>query len=431
MRKILKTGALACLIAGFSVANAAEVPLTSLTKNCKPLVNKNLKLPQPPIKGLDERTHKRLTKAQEKMAEGNYPEGIEMLKKLEAKAKDDYLRATLNIQLAYAYAQQGKQQESYPFFKKALKYGATSLPHQRVQSLRINVAGFMYSNGDKKGAVKLMEEWINNSNVDDAQAYYLLGAFYADEEVGRMKDAVCPAYFAAKTEVKPKQSYFQLLLALHWELKDVPGSATMLKALVEYFPEENRFWRQLSQVYLQLDRVKDSLAVMEMFYLRGKFDTENDYKLLSSLFSYEDVPYRSALILEEGLKKGVVKSEDKNWRNVAQNYHVSNELSRAINAYGRSAEIADDGRDYLKQAELYSDKEEWQAAVRSFDKALKKGGLDDVGRAYLRKGVALISMGRCDSAFKALDQASKYKKYRKQSNSWADYAKDRKRRNKC
>ena len=120
MRKILKTGVLACLVAGFSVVHAAEVPLTSLTKNCKPLVNKNLKIVEPPIKGLSERTHKRLTKAQEKMAEGNYPEGIEILKKLEEKAKDDYLRATLNIQLAYATRNKASNRNLIRFLKKHL-----------------------------------------------------------------------------------------------------------------------------------------------------------------------------------------------------------------------------------------------------------------------------------------------------------------------
>lgn len=430
MKNIFKTGALIFLFAG-SMANAADVPFTALTKSCKPIVDKNLKVPQPPIKGLDERTHKRISRAQERMADSKYGEGIAILKKLAESARNDYVRATVYIQLAYAHAQQGKQMEAFPYFQKALQFGENQLPHDNVQSLRENVAGFMYTQGKKKQALAMMKTWMKKSNVDKPTAYYLFSALYADPDVNQQRKAVCPAYFAVKSERKPKKSYFQLLLALHWELKDIKGSATILKSMIEYFPKEKTFWRQLSQIYMQLDKVNDALAIMEMFYLRNEFETDMDYKFLSSLFSYTDIPYRSAKILEEGLDKGIVKAEMKNWRAVAQNYHVSNELKKAIKAYGKTAEISDDGKAFLKQAELYSDIESWAKSVKSFDKALKKGGLDDLGRVHMRKGIALMNMNKCDSAIKALDQAAKFKKYRKQSGQWKSYVNMKKQRNKC
>ena len=55
------------------------------------------------------------------------------------------------------------------------------------------------------------------------------------------------------------------------------------------------------------EKIDDALAVMEMFYVMGYMETENDYKQLSNIFSYSDIPYRTAVVLEEGIKKGVVK----------------------------------------------------------------------------------------------------------------------------
>ena len=247
-----------------------------------------------------------------------------------------------NQLLAYTYAQKGESQKSYPYFKESLKYGEKSLPHSSVQQLRENVAGFMWGQNDKKGAVLLLEEWIKKSKVDKTSVFYLLGAFYS--EVGRKQDAVCPAYFAAMKEAKPKKTYIQLLFSVHYELKDIEGSAKILKALVEYFPQENRFWKQLQQIYFQLDKVDESLAVLDMLYLRGKFETETDYKTLSQLLSYQEVPYRSAEILEDGINKGVVKADEDNWRAIARNYHASNELSKAIVAYGKTAEVSKNGK---------------------------------------------------------------------------------------
>ena len=64
-------------------------------------------------------------------------------------------------------------------------------------------------------------------------------------------------------------------------------------------------------------------------------------------------------------------------------------------------------------------------AISAFDKALRKGGLDDNGRAYLRKGIAMVNLGSCNSALKVLDQATKYKKHRSAAVGWASYAKER------
>ena len=49
---------------------------------------------------------------------------------------------------------------------------------------------------------------------------------------------------------------------------------------------------------------------MNMFYLRGKFDTSNDYTFLSSLYSYQEVPYKAALVLQDGITKGTVEEND-------------------------------------------------------------------------------------------------------------------------
>jgi tetratricopeptide (TPR) repeat protein len=435
MKILFKISAAACLFAGASIVQAIELPTTSLTKSCKSLVNKKLQIKEPPLQGHDDRTYKKITRAQEYMAEENFDEAIAILNSLIAKvsdernAKNDFKKASFNQLLAYTYAQKGESQKSYPYFKESLKYGENSLPSQQVQQLRENVASFMFTQGDKKKAIALLKDWFKKSNVEKANVYYLLGAF--NVEVGNFKDSVCPAYLAALNESKPNKTYLQLMLSTHYELRDLEGTAAILKVLAENFPEETKYWRQLSQIYYQLDKVAESLAIQDMFYLRGKFETENDYKTLSNLFSYQEVPYKAALVLEEGIKKGVVTKEAKNWRSVARYYHSSNQLKEAIRAYGETAKLAEDGKDFLKQAELLSDDDQWRKSIQAFDKAINKGGLEDEGRAFLRKGVALVNLGSCDSALKVLDQASKYKKHRKSAIGWTNYANEKIKNNKC
>lgn len=403
-------------------------PETDLTKTCKPLINKNQKIPKPPIRGMTEKVHKRVTRALEHIASDNIQEGIAGLKRVLENSDDNYIKSVVSMNLASTYAQQGDYKSALPYFQDSLRFGEGNLDHDRLQGVRQNVASLMYSIGQKNEALKLMNTWMKKSIKDDPKAYILLSVIHA--ESGNYRESLCPAYWAVKTQKKPKSMYYNLLLVSHFELKDLVGSAKVLREMVEFFPEEKSYWRQLSTLYLQMDRVKESLGIMEMFYLYGGFENETDYKTLSALFAYEEIPYRSAEILEEGVSKGLVKPEVKNWKAIAANYRVSKEVDKAIDAYGRTAELADDGEDYLTQADLYGEKEKWRDVVKSLDKALKKG-VKDTGRVYFTKGNAQASLGQCKSALASLESATKYKKWRKRANAWISYVKDREKHDKC
>ncbi|WP_444994582.1 tetratricopeptide repeat protein [Aliikangiella sp. IMCC44359] len=424
---IIKLIAASLVSLSFSTSLLA-LPDTKLTKVCKPIINKNQKIEKPPIRGMSEKVHKRLTRAMELLADNKYSEGIEALKKLYDTSSDNYIKSVVAMNIANAYAQQNDYKQALPYFDNALKFGEGQLDHERLQSLRVNVATLTYSVGNKQKALDLLNEWISKSIKDDPKIYYLLSAMKA--ESGKYKEALCPAYLAVKHSKKPKKSYYNLLLVSHYEQKDLLGSSKVLKEMVESFPTEATYWRQLSSLYLQLDKSKDSLAIMEMLYLNGGFETETDYKTLSSLFAYEEIAYRSAEILEEGLNKGIVKPEEKNLKAIANNYRVSKEIDKAIAAFGRTAEVAKDGEHYLTQAELYSEKENWRAAIKSLDKALNKG-VKDIGRVHFTKGSAQASLGQCVSSLKTLELATKYKKWRSRADAWIAYVKDKQKHNKC
>ena len=418
MAAFLLTGSLA-------VTAANQVPITSLTKNCKPLINKNLKIEKVAIRGLSERNHKRISRALEKLAEEKYGEAIELLKNLLESAKEEHVKATVAKYIGIAYAQNNDTTNATKYFTVALDKGKGFLQHKELQDLTQNVASMHYSNDNKKQSLKFLERWMKNSKKDSAQVYLLYAAILFDS--GKLRDAVCPAYWAAKVAKKPQKNAFGILLNAHFEFKDFPGTIAILKQLILDFPKEKRYWRNLASVYMSQDKITDALAVMEMFYVQGMMETENDYKQLSSIFAYSDIPYRTAAILKEGIEKGVVKNTEKNWTNVAANYHVASEVQKAIDAYGESASKTASGKNDLKQAELLSDDNQYRKAITAFDKALKKGSLKDSGKAHFRKGLAYIGLKQFDRAVQSLNKASKYKKWRKRSVQWTGYARSQKK----
>ncbi|MGX5173437.1 tetratricopeptide repeat protein [Aliikangiella sp. IMCC44653] len=407
---------------------AFSLPVTDLIKSCKPLINKNQKIENPPVRGMTERVHKRLTRALELIANEQYDEGIVALESLADSSSDNYIKSIVHLNIASSYAQQSKYDKALPHYTKSLKFGDGELDHQRLQDLRLNVASLMYGIDNKSETMRLLNDWFKYSIKDNANAYILYSVIKAEE--GDYKTALCPAYYAIMHEPKPKKNYYSVLLVSHYELKDLRGSAEILKEMVQLFPAEKTYWRQLSNLYLQLDRVKESLAVMEMLYLKGGLETEADYKSLANLFAYEEIPYRSAEILKEGIDKGLVKPEISNLKTIATNYQVSREIDKAIDAYGRTAEVAEDGEHYLTQADLYAEKEDWRKAISALNKALNKG-VKDTGRAFFTRGSAEASLGQCKKSLETFEQATKYSKWRQRANAWIAYVKDRQRHDKC
>jgi tetratricopeptide (TPR) repeat protein len=414
------------LLTGVVSVNAENnVPLTSLTKSCKPLINKNLKIPKVAIRGLSERSHKRISRALEKLAEEKYDEAIDLLKKLLESTKDQNVKATVAKYIGIAYAQNNKLIDATNYFAQALDFGKGFLQHKEMQDLTQNVASMHYGNDNKKESLIFLKRWMKNSNEHNDQIYLLYAAILADSN--RLNEAVCPAFWAAKMSKSPNKSALGILLNAHFEKKDMLGTIEILKQSILDFPTEKRYWRYLTSVYTQEDKIKDALAVMEMFYVQGYMETSNDYKQLSALFAYNEIPYRTAVVLEEGISKGVVKDTEKNWNNIASNFHVSQELKKAIVAYERAADKSETGEKDLKRAELLADLEEFKKAVAGFDKALQKGSLKDAGRAHYRKGMAYFGMKQYNSSIASLQKATKYKKWRKRAVQWTGYVKTQKK----
>ncbi|MFT6732484.1 MAG: tetratricopeptide (TPR) repeat protein [Polaribacter sp.] len=400
------------------------VPVTKLTKSCKPLINKSLKLPKVPIRGLSERSSKRINRALEKMAEEKYDEALELFLKLLNSSKDQNVKAITARYIGYLYAQQSKTDGAMKYFSMALDLGKGYLQHKDMQDLTQNVASMLFSADKKKDSLNLLERWLKNSKVNNHNVFLLYSAIL--EDTGKSRESICPAYWAAKVSPKPNKNAFQLMLQGHFNFKDMDGAQALLIQLIKYFPEDKGNWRNLSSIYMQQDNTSDALAVMELFYVQGMMEKESDYKQLSAIFAWSEIPLRTAQILKEGIDKKVVEGTEKNWKNVGANFHIAQEINKSVYAYGKAGEKAKDGENELKQGELLADDEQFKKAIVKLDVAIKKG-VKDEGKVHYRKGLAYLGLKQYSRAITHLGNATKYKKWRKRSVQWSGYAKTQKK----
>jgi tetratricopeptide (TPR) repeat protein len=197
--------------------------------------------------------------------------------------------------------------------------------------------------------------------------------------------------------------------------------------MISRWPDRKDYWTQLSQICYLLKQEDKSLAVLALAYRKGLLDKQSDILYLSSLYSYTEVPYKAAEVLEKGIRDGVVEPSQPYWTAVAESWYAADELEKSLAAYGEAGRMSGDGDIYLRRGFILVDLERWPAAVDSLDLALEKGGLDDrrTGEAYLLRGMAQFKLGKVDSASADLARAERYEQTHEAARQWMNSINDR------
>ncbi len=381
---------------------------------------------------LRERTYKRLNNIYKAIGEERYAEALEGLKKLwPSTERFPYERAVLAQAMAHTHAAMENYDEALKYFKMAVELD--TLPNLQHFQVMFGVAQLHAVKQQYEETIRWLKRWFAEVDTPPtADAYVLLGNAYA--QLGKYRQAIDALNHAIRLAEKPKESWYQLLMAMHYELKEYDQAAHYLEILVRMNPAKKEYWTQLASMYMNVKKDQDALAVMALAHLQSLLEKEGDYKQLYSLYGYLKVPYKAAQVLEEGLRKGIVKADRQNWESVANAWYAAHEMEKALQAFGEASKYADNGKIDMRRAYILVDQERWQEAIEALQSALEKGGIKEYerGNAWLMLGMAQFELDRLTQAEKAFRQARKIKKARKSANQWLKHLQEeRKRREKA
>ncbi|MCK5188560.1 MAG: tetratricopeptide repeat protein, partial [Methylococcales bacterium] len=181
---------------------------------------------------------------------------------------------------------------------------------------------------------------------------------------------------------KPEESWYQLNLAIYFELENYSAAAGVLKSLVRLYPDKKAYWHQLSSVYQQLKQYKKAVSIKHLAYQKGFISSEKDVLELVNLFLYVGSPYKAAKVLTEGIKYKKIKSNSKNWETLAYAWRMAKEFDSAVKALETASKLNDKGSLYQQLGQIYVEQEKWSQAITSLNKAIGKGGLKNTGSTY-------------------------------------------------
>lgn len=402
-------------IASFAALAALAVPgaASSAERREKPKGKK--------VKALGQWTFDRLSKAHELLSAEKYAEALAVLDEISQRRRlNEHERALLWQTYAYVQSSQERYAEAIDSFEKCLATDA--LPEQAAANTHYNLGQLYLVVKNYPEAIRHLRVWFESVENPAPSAHFILAMAYVQND--QKSEALPHAEQAVRKASEPKESWLQLLLALYFETKRYADAVDVLKQLVERFPKKNYFL-QLSAAYSELERSAEAMAVLELARMQGLLDKDSEYRILAQLYLQNDLPYRAATLLDEGIASGVVQGNADAWSLLADSWLNARERSRALAPLERAAKESEGGELYVRLAQIQVDEENWNAAEQALGAALRKGKLEDPGKAQLLLGVVRVNQKKWKEAEQAFASAQQSEATRDAATKWLKYLPER------
>jgi tetratricopeptide (TPR) repeat protein len=316
-------------------------------------------------------------------------------------------------------------------FQTALETGA--LPPERNNQLRYFIAQLYFQLQDYQSAIRGLQEWIRAATAAgikvDSNAYYLLAAAYTQLTPPDYRSARGPAEQALAALTEPRKGYYDLLNLIYSELNDSAKRGQLLERMINYWPNERSYWTQLSGLYATTGRDGEAFSVLEVAYRAGLLRSEGELLTLIQYYSFYDNPFRGAKVLERELAAGSIKRTVKNLTLLSQLWSQAREHKRAIPVLQEASGLSDTGELSYRLGQVLVADEQYAAAERALNTALRKGGMtaNQTGDANLLLGLAIFSQAGPEDratrrrAREAFVRATNYPNVSGQARQWVTY----------
>jgi predicted Zn-dependent protease len=340
---------------------------------------------------------------------------------LEINAKSDYDKAILAHYISVMYATLGDQEANAIKYLK-LAVGPDILNEADHATAMKLLADLQMQTKDYQGALDNYNAWMEFTGKSDGDTWVKIAQ--ANYELKRLPKMIAPAdkAIAAYGDKHNKNPYI-LKLTSYYETKKFKEAVNVLETAVQLFPNEKAFWKQLGNFYLLIEDYDRGMATLDLAYKQGYLEKESEVKTLASLYAQNNMPFKSAQLLEKHISSGLVKRDDTNIYSLANAWHAAQHIDKAAKYYGELAKMTNEAKHYSKQGTLLAQDEQFAKAVVALNKAIKLG-VKNKGRLYMSIAESHFYLAQYKEAYAAIQNAMKDPKTRKGAKSWVSYIKD-------
>ncbi len=371
---------------------------------------------------LSDRTFRTVNKVQELIAEENYSAAIERLSDaLESTSSRKYDHAVLLQQTGFLYSLKNDYTKAATYFAKALQ--AEALPVPVAQQVRYSLAQLYLSEEKFTQSVSTMKQWFDIAKTTKEKpqphAYITLASAYIQLE--DFNQAIPAIKQAISLSENPSESWYLLLVASYYELKQYKNTASVLKTLTTKYPQNKRYWMQLSGTYMELNQEQNALAALEMSYSLGLFDNAKEYLRLANFQAYLGIPYRAASTLKGAIEKGIVLKNAENVEQLANFYHQAKALNKAIEYYQLGYKLAPTWDKQKRIATLMMQAKQFQQAIEFTQQVSLDAQRDQKAELNYLQGMAQYELDNRNAALQSMKRAAQSAKIKPMVTPWIAY----------
>ena len=372
---------------------------------------------KPPRKSsgtISEATYRRMERILVQVGKNEYAESEQKLIELADNARGDYEKAVVQQTLAFVYAMQNKHAKAITAYEAALATNA--LPTNVHEQMIFNIAQMYMSENKFQKGEQMLNRYMQESCNPVPEAHISLAMILAERKAFR--ESLKQTDLSLIKSKTPKESWLQLKLALHFELKEMSRCAEVLVHLIALSPMKETYFKQLHGVLTEIKRDPEALAVLALTERRGFLDEEKEYVNLANMYLFMDIPLKSALVLERGLAAQQVQPTEKNLEKLANAWFAARENEKAEAAMARAAQASDKGELWKQLGSIQMEAEKWKDALASLQKAAQKGGSRNPGEVQFLIGVTATQLKQWKTAETALRAAMQHEKFVKPATDW-------------
>lgn len=294
------------------------------------------------------------------------------------KPLNPYERSTIYQILGQTYNDVGNIAAALRAFQDAINAGGL-LPKE-VDDIKVVIAQLMIANGQYREGATALENYLSQGGQEKpAYVGYLVQAWIEAEDYRR----ALPWAEKWFNRASPKErKHFDLLNFLYNNLNMTGRQADIVKQMIQKWPGDQTLWNTWASMLGNGGREQDAFEVNKMLYLGGALTDENEIKKIIQYYSFYEMPYQAAQILEREMKSGRVRRSPENLEELSKYYRTAREYKKAIPILEEAAKQSNSAKLYAALGEAYFNEGDCGQAESSFRSAIDRGY--DAGKSWMQ-----------------------------------------------
>ena len=372
---------------------------------------------------MGERAYRRFETLAGLYAENKFQEALRTAESYLDGQLSDYERAMGEQMYGYILISLDRLEEAIPRFERAVELDA--LPNSAHFNLMRSLAQLYASREEWQRSIDMMKEYLKYQPEPTPQDRIMMGQNYAQME--RYREALPWVTKAIEQGgAEAQESWYQLALAIHFELKDYRSALGVLKTLVARWPDKLRYWEMMAGAHSELKQDMDALAALMAAYNGGLVTEQGKLLNIARMSMFNNLPYQGAQILAKGMESGQIEANESNLRLLLSAWTSAREYKLAGQVIDRLAPMTGEGDLLMQKARLMMEQNEWQETVDAARAALELGNVKNPGGTWLMIGIASMELGQLRESRNAFQRAQEFDvDTRRQAREWQRFVEDR------